>query len=201
MKKNKSLRTPKHSAPKGKSLKDFPAAAAKMNQSEFAKLIGRDRSRVSRLYASNIISSADGWLSALHKFIHHTQEQAAGRGEGGLIRERERLAKLQADRIGLDIKRTMAELMPLDFLTEILAFQNSNLRTRTLGIPNALKVKHPEMSTPIFLSLKEITVEVLTALSHVRFPADLDERIKRYYRDCLDAAQSQTAPAPEEING
>jgi phage terminase Nu1 subunit (DNA packaging protein) len=174
--------------------------AKKITQKKLAQLTGLSQQRLSQLLHDGVWTRNDSLVAANKKIIKHLGDLKAGHksAEGlDLIHERARLSNLQADKVSIDtqrssleLQRMMAELMPLVFLTEILAFQNSNIRNRCLGIPNAVKVKHPETPTAIFLSLKEIVIQVLTDLSHVRFPAELDERIKRHFRDLLAATES-----------
>jgi len=192
--------------------------AKKITQKKLAQLTGLSQQRLSQLLSAGVWTRNDSLVGANKKIIKHLGDLKAGHKSAqglDLIHERARLSNLQADKVametnrlermlelqiekqsidtqrsGLELKRMMAELMPMVFLVEILASQNSNIRTRCLGIPNAVKVKHPECPTPIFLSLKEIVVQVLTDLSHVRFPTELDERIKRHFRDFLAATES-----------
>jgi hypothetical protein len=171
-------------------------AKEKLTQAKFAQVMEISQPAVAKLVKKGVLQpppELGRWLVAYGK---HMAKIASGRmpadpeAQFDLVGERARLAARQAERVELQNARERAELLPLDTVGDILGFHNSTIRSRTLGIPNALKAKHPELSTPIFLSLKQIVTDVLTELGNVRFPIDLDGRIKRHFRNLYAAAQS-----------
>jgi phage terminase Nu1 subunit (DNA packaging protein) len=163
-------------------------------QAEFAKLVGITQQAVSQLIRKGVLSAHGNLVQWIGEYCANLRDQAAGRksesGKFDLVDERARLAASQREKIDIEIARLRAELVPLVMVGDILSHHSSTVRSHVLGAANALKAKHPETSTAQFVSLNQIHNDLLTALSYVKFPADLDERIKSYFRDIQAAPKS-----------
>lgn len=96
---------------------------ARPTQAEFGTLVGISQPAVSDLLTRGVLQAggtAGEWLTA---YCAHLREVAAGRAaEGGvdLATERARLAREQADKIGMQNAVTRGELAPRALLVEVL---------------------------------------------------------------------------------
>lgn len=90
--------------------------------------------------------SLGGWVKA---YCGHLREIAAGRlaaGDLDLAAERARLAKEQADRIGLQNAVTRRELAPVVLIEEVLAKAGARVAGILDAIPGQVRRRMPEIS-------------------------------------------------------
>lgn len=81
-------------------------------------------------------------------YLRHLREVAAGRSSSGeleLAAERARLAKEQADRVGLQNAVTRNELAPVGAIEQILALAGSRVAGILDAIPGAIKRRYPSL--------------------------------------------------------
>lgn len=121
-----------------------------MTQAQFGALVGITQPAVSDLASRGVLtqgSAAGVWLLA---YTEHLREMAAGRGgEGGieLARERARLAREQADKIGMQNAVTRGELAPAHVLEEVLARAGARAGRVLETIPGEVKRRMPQLSS------------------------------------------------------
>lgn len=170
--------------------------AKQTTQQTLADLTGLSQQRISQLQRSGVIVRGENPVTSVRKIISRLGAEAAGRqssksGKYDLVDERARLAAHQANKVEIETARMRAELLPVKFITEIMSSSYSVIRSRVLSQPNALKAKFPnKIDTEVFLYAKQLANEVLEELSRVRYPAELDERIKQYFSDIQTATAS-----------
>lgn len=108
-------------------------------QREFAEHVGITQQAVSDLTRRGVLAkggSLDDWRLA---YCQHIREQAAGRATGGdlnLAHERARLAKLQADKVELDLAKMRGDLIPADEVEREWSDIIAAVRARLLALPS-----------------------------------------------------------------
>jgi phage terminase Nu1 subunit (DNA packaging protein) len=162
-------------------------------QEQFARLANISQPRVSQLIRQGILSRGGTILDWTRELLEHQRRiiaQHESKSGIDLIAERARLSQRQAEKVEIENARLRNELLPVAIVKSILQSHNTTIRARLLGVPNRFKAKHPKVTTEEFLSLKDIVNEVLTELSRVRLPDDLEASARQYFRDLHSAAQS-----------
>jgi phage terminase Nu1 subunit (DNA packaging protein) len=159
------------------TLADFPDPSREMTQAELGKLLNRDQSGISRLISAGVLSPRDGWLTALFKYVAHLQEAAGRKGNGDLdlAAERARLARLQADKIAIELRERLAEVGHVDAFAELLIYWSAVWRSRLLALASKLGSRALEGR---YVKAVEMDVrEALTELSKVRFDQKVIRRV------------------------
>lgn len=131
-----------------------------MTQTQFADLIGVSQQAVSELLLRGTLrrgDNADVWLRA---YCENLREQAAGRASTGLVQERARLAKEQADRVAMSNQQARRELAPVNVLEIALA----KVGRQIVAVLEAIPVQLKRSSTTITAEdLRIITDEIIKA--------------------------------------
>lgn len=121
----------------------------KVTQQEFGELVGISQPMVSDLVARSVLSVGDEAAVWLLAYCAHMREIAAGRATNGdldLATERARLAKEQADKIGMQNAITRRELAPTYLLEEVLAAAGARAAAILDAIPGAIRRRNQNLT-------------------------------------------------------
>lgn len=121
----------------------------KVTQQEFGELVGISQPMVSDLVARSVLSVGDVAAVWLLAYCAHMREIAAGRATNGdldLATERARLAKEQADKIGMQNAITRRELAPTYLLEEVLAAAGARAAAILDAIPGAIRRRNQNLT-------------------------------------------------------
>ena len=158
----------------------------KATQMEFSTFLGVNQSTVSKAIAARILTkgaTAEQWI---REWFSHLEEIAAGRQSANgnsldLIAERARLAKMQADKIQVELDEKFGELVPIENIILGITSTFSVLKSRLLGLPNYL-VSRGYIEKPNFSKVTEKIRDFLIELSQMKMPANVREKMKKIDR-------------------
>lgn len=122
------------------------------------------------------------------RYIRHLREQAAGRATEGdldLATERARLAKEQADKIGMQNAITRRELAPSYLLEEVLAAAGGKVAAILDAIPGAIRRRNQSLTA----------VDIETIASEIAKARNIAAAITLEELEAAAAASAAEAPA------
>ena len=121
----------------------------KVTQQAFGDMVGISQPMVSDLVARSVLSVGDVAAVWLLAYCAHMREIAAGRATNGdldLATERARLAKEQADKIGMQNAITRRELAPTYLLEEVLSAAGAKAAAILDAIPGAIRRRNQNLT-------------------------------------------------------
>lgn len=128
------------------------------------------RGRITRLYhLSDVLRHLGNGHADEH--LDLSQERAA------LARAQARVAAIDEQRKQLELDRLRGELLPVDIMVDIVAAQNTAVRSHILAVPSTLRNRNPGMAQSLVSELTELLQESLRDLAAVEMPLELRERI------------------------
>jgi phage terminase Nu1 subunit (DNA packaging protein) len=125
----------------------------RLSQTQFASLVDVNQSTISKAMSAGILTPGADWITWNRQLLHHAMEVSASRrsdGEFDLVRERARLAKMQADRMVIEIKTTLREVLHLEPIAVALGAVFSGVKTKLLGLPYKIKSRVPYIAPKMF---------------------------------------------------
>jgi len=150
-----------------------------MTQATFGDLVGMSQQAVSDLVRRRVLpegASANEWLLA---YCEHLREVAAGRGGEAtfeLAAERARLAKEQADKVGMQNAERRGELAPAHLLEQVLAKAGARAGRILETIPGTLRRRLPQLSSADIEVVTRIVAKARNIAATMRLAdADADD--------------------------
>ena len=164
-----------------------------ITQQTFGELVGVSQPSVSDLLSRGVLlvdQPAGVWLRA---YCAHMREIAAGRATNGdldLATERARLAKEQADKIGMQNAITRRELAPSYLLEEVLAAAGAKVAAILDAIPGAIRRRNQNLTAA---DIETIASEIAKA-RNIAAAITLDE-LENQAAESAAAAPAETLDA------
>jgi phage terminase Nu1 subunit (DNA packaging protein) len=171
--------------------------AEKVTQSAFGNLVGISQPAVSDLLSRGVLpahKTGGEWLLA---YCGHLREIAAGRAAAGdldLATERARLAREQADKIGMQNAITRRELAPVHVVEEILAKAGARVAGILDAIPGAVRRRMPQLGADEIALIRGEIAKARNVAAAISL-ADLQKTEQRDDADGADRAESPEADA------
>ncbi|MCB1909542.1 MAG: terminase small subunit [Rhodocyclaceae bacterium] len=172
---------------------DYP-----VTQAEFAKLVGISQQAVSDLAQRSLLAEGASAQTWLLQYTGHLREVAAGRlgaNDHGLVAERARLAKEQADRVAMQNAITRREIAPVGLLEEVLARVATQIAKILETIPKTIRTRAPDLAPSV---LAQIESDIADARN---LAASLPSRLFKNDADQEDASEREpeTECAPDNL--
>lgn len=168
------------------------------SQERFARLVGISQPEVSQLLRKGVLSrGAD--LNQWHKeYLDNLRKVASGwRSDDGRIdrmKEAALLDRCKREQLEIVIAEKKGDLVPRPVIAEALKFSFASVKSKLLSAPNRLRSVNPHAPAKLMAQFEDIIREILTELSHERYPASIDDIAKRYFRDLHAAAEAKPEP-------
>lgn len=148
-----------------------------VTQAAFGKLVGISQPAVSDLLRRGVLhdkASLGEWIVA---YCSHLREQAAGRQASGdldLATERARLAREQADKVGMQNAISRGELAPVSLIEEVLTKAAAKIAGILDAIPGLVRRRVPKLSAE---EIELIAAEIAKARNRIAAMSlvDLDD--------------------------
>lgn len=165
-----------------------------MKQAEFGDLVGVSQQHISELCSRGILTfGATGWTWLL-EYCGNLREVAAGRlaaGDLDLAAERARLAKEQADKVGMQNAVTRGDLAPTYLIEEVLAKAGAKVGGILDAIPGQIRRRVPGLSAD---DVQHIQREIAKARNFVAEISLDDLKV-----DDIEPAADVRAEIPSEV--
>jgi phage terminase Nu1 subunit (DNA packaging protein) len=178
-----------------------------LSQVEFAKLVNRNPSVISRLITRGILTKGASWKTWINQILDHYEAIAAGRSSAGLnlVDERAKLARAQSTKINFDLAIQRRQFLSTKAIAERVTASHMVLRSKLLALPTRIASRLPAFAKAIFKPLDEIIRECLTEISQITLPTEVmarideieDQEFKRATENCNVALAGNEAKAPD----
>ncbi len=161
----------------------------KTTQREFAKLLGISQQAVSKLANRGVLTPGASLSQWTREAWQWQAEQAAGRqslnGQYDLIGQRARLAKEQADKTNIEVRKLRGELYPASLWADLFSSAASIIKARLLGLHNKIASRY-RLETKVILAIEDECRNLLTELGQERLPAEIVKRLVDWEQDGRD---------------
>ena len=134
---------------------------------------------------AGILTPDGDWLTWARQYVEYLQEVAGGRrgdGDLDLVQETARLKKLQADRVLIDIKNLLGEVVHVESIAHTLSAAFAIARTHLLALPIKLKSIISKLDARDVKTIDDEVRRVLTDLSTTHFPEPVKAKIDEIER-------------------
>lgn len=141
---------------------------------DLAALLGVSAVTVTKLHRRKIIprgSKRGKWdpAACVPAYCEHLREAAAGRrAESGLdlVQERARLARLQADKVSMEIARLDGTLVEAEQVRQRVVGMIAAAKNRLLALPTSLKSRIPTLTVSDIEVIERLITDALMELSN-----------------------------------
>ena len=157
------------------------------SQEKFAQLVGITQPAVSQLIRKGVLTRGASIGQWHREYLENLRKLAAGFKSDyidlDLIKERARLAARQSEKLEIELAEKRHDLVPIAAIASALNFLNGTIRSKLLAFPSRMKSLCPELTTRELTRATDLIHEVLTELSHERFPPNIRDIARQYFSD------------------
>ena len=152
----------------------------KINQSEFARVVGLPRSRVSELVRAGAIDLSQGLDASITEYCQDLRDKLSNRKQeaGSLTDHRTRHERAKADRAELELAARRGELLPTSAVIEMCSAGVTNCRNRLLALDKKLRNEFPGLPNEVFDRVYELHEDALEQLGKGGIPRGLEKRMQ-----------------------
>lgn len=164
-----------------------------VTQATFGDLVGITQPAVSDLMRRQVLRDGEPAGSWLHAYCDHLREVAAGRGGEAtfeLAAERARLAKEQADKVGMQNAVSRRELVPVTVVEQVLATFGAKVGRLIESIPGMLRRRNIALSSDDIDATRQVLAKARNLAASLRLASLADD-------DVSDGFDEADTPLPE----
>ena len=167
--------------------------ASPNTQEQLARIVGISQQDVSLLIRKGTLTRGAPLSQLILEYTKNLRAVAAGHQSSqghDLIEERARLAARQSEKIEVELAKQRNDLIPLTALNEALRFIAGAIRAKLLALPSRFRSVVSTLTPKQVDTLDSLVREILTELSHERFPPDIRRLAEQYFSDLHTTAQA-----------